>query len=144
MFWSNSVLFCQYFALNAILILDSAYTRHWNVTENEQISIKLAVLNDWKLSCCRILFKNIFSTFVPIHFLLKNVFKRTIYKKQREWYCVHSKNIQILRTHNYANDRKCILSETVYKTIKGIAWVSRFNLNPRKYLEITFIYAIYF
>jgi hypothetical protein len=57
--WHNSPLFRLYFALNAIWILDSAYTRRWNVTEIEKLSIKLKVSDDWKLVYCRIYFKSI-------------------------------------------------------------------------------------
>jgi hypothetical protein len=45
--------------VNAILILDTAYTRRWNVIEIEKLSIRNLVLYDWELVYCRICFKNI-------------------------------------------------------------------------------------
>jgi hypothetical protein len=72
--WHKSSLSCQYFALNAILILDIAYTRRWNVTEIVKLSIKLKVSHNWELVYCRIYFTNIFSIFI-IFSLYEKCFK---------------------------------------------------------------------
>jgi hypothetical protein len=78
--WHKSSLSRQYFALNAILILDTAYTRCWNVTEIEKLSIKLKVSHNWKLVYCRTCFINIFSIFV-IFPLYEKYFETNFYRK---------------------------------------------------------------
>ena len=44
MHWYNSSWFCRYFALHAIWILDTSYTRRCNITKNEQNSIELTII----------------------------------------------------------------------------------------------------
>jgi hypothetical protein len=107
--WHKSSLSCQYFALNAILILDTAYTRRWNVTEIEKLSIKLKFSHNWKLVyCTRIYFTNIFSIFVILSLNEKCLntnyvqeidimILRTLWKKNQDtaytficyWFCLH-------------------------------------------------------
>jgi hypothetical protein len=123
--WHNYFLSRQYYALNAIWILDTSYTRSVKCKlRNCQLNW---VSDDWKLVYCKIHFKNIFSIYVlfPLfekclctdsikpsmqfsyNFVVINasegslcfqIFKRILYRNQTWRYRAHIKEIKILST----------------------------------------------
>jgi hypothetical protein len=76
----------------------SGYCVH-PVTEIEKLSIKLIVSHSWKLFYCRIRFINKFSIFVIFPMYEKCLKTNFLQEINIIWYCVHSQNFKILRTH---------------------------------------------